>query len=188
MESGVYNTKLKPLIILFLFIFILPLASFGQVQEHAPSEHHKNHIIALIIGHTHIPRGVPSASDSGPLIVPSWGINYDFLVSKKWSIGLHTDMEIANYVIEEKNGNQLERTRPFILSIVTAYRPWKGLIVGLGFGNEFEKHHNFLVYRFGLEYAFEINESWEIGPALTYDIKESTYDAWTLGFGVVRKF
>ncbi len=176
--------------ILFAIGLLLYVSTGVNAQEVVNTSGEKNHkhSITVVLGHTHVPRGVPAAPDGGALIVPSWGINYDFRIAKKWSIGVHADMEIATYIIKGSDGTELERKRPTIISVALGYRPWKGLVVGLGFGNEFETHENFLVYRFGLEYAFEFSHDWEIAPGLTYDIKESTYDSWTIGLGVVRRF
>ena len=141
-----------------------------------------------MISHTHIPKGVESVNGSGAVIVPSWAISYSYLINQRWAVALHADMEIATYIIEDDNGEHLERNRPIIISMIGAYNPWAGMQLILGFGREFEEHQNFWVYRFGLEYEIEIGHHWDIVPALIFDVKENLYDSWTLGLGVGKRF
>lgn len=169
-------------------VIMLPLLASGQDHETQDThEHEKHHRISLMISHTHISKGVPSVENSGAVIVPSWGLTYNYRFNK-WAIGVHTDMEIATYLIEDANGDQLERSRPIIITLMGGYNLWKGIELAMGLGREFEKHHNFWVYRFGIEYNVEIGHHWDIAPALIFDIKENLYDSWTLGVVIGRKF
>lgn len=97
-------------------------------------------------------------------------------------------MEISAYIIEDNNGGQLARTRPIIITIVGIYKPWKGLELVTGFGREFEEHHDFWVYRFGVEYEIEIGNNWDIAPAFVVDIKENLYDSFAIGSSVGKLF
>jgi len=169
-------------------VIMLPILASGQdLKEEDIHEQEKRHRVSLMISHTHIPKGVPSVDNGGAVIVPSWGLTYNYRI-KKWSIGIHTDMEIATYIIEDANGNQIERSRPIIVSLLGGYNIWKGIELAVGFGREFEENHNFWVYRFGIEYNIEIGHQWDIAPALMFDIKENLYDSWTLGVVVGKKF
>jgi hypothetical protein len=172
-----------------LLLLLVPVILLAQ--EHKPDGTHEttnHHRVALMISHTHIPNGLPSVSGSGPLIVPSWGLTYNYRFNEKWTIALHTDMEVATYIIEDENGEQLQRTRPIIISFVGGYNLWKGIELAVGFGREFEEHHNFWVYKFGIEYNIELGNYWDIAPALMFDVKENLYDSWTLGLVVGKKF
>lgn len=177
------SISIKWLIWLF---FILPFTSFGQ--DHEGEEFNKHNRVSIVMGHTHIPKGVPSVANGGSIIVPSWGLNYEYWFSQKWALGMHNDMEIATYIIEDNTGGTIERSRPIIVSLLGIYNPWKGLEFLAGFGREFEKHHNFWVYRFGIEYELGIGHHWDIAPALTFDIKENLYDSWTLGLVIGKRF
>jgi hypothetical protein len=171
-----------------IFILILPILASGQESNDEEShESFKHHRISLMISHTHIPKGVPSVENSGSVIVPSWGLTYNYRINK-WAIGLHADMEIATYLIEDADGDQLERSQPIIVSLMGGYNIWQGIELALGFGREFEENHNFWVYRFGVEYNIEIGHHWDIAPALMFDVKENLYDSWTLGVVVGKKF
>lgn len=177
---------------LVAILFLLSINASLYAQEHREEHSHEaitHHRLALVIGHTHVPKAFQSTTGgTGTIIVPSWGFNYDYWFNPKWAIGLHMDMEIATYIIEDNTGSHLERERPIIVSIVGTYKPWKGLLLGIGFGKEFEPHHDFWVYRFGVEYEIELGHHWDIAPALVFDVKEDFYDSWTIGLGVGRRF
>ena len=169
-----------------LILFNLSISNAqSQEQHHTEFKHHR---LAVIIGHTHVPKGFQSSKGTENIIVPSWGFNYDYWINSSWAIGLHVDMEISTYVIEDNSGSNLERERPYIIAIVGSYNPWKGLLLGAGFGKEIETHQNFWVYRFGLEYGIELPHDWDLEPALVWDIKGSLYDSWTIGIGIGKRF
>ena len=175
----------------FLFLVLIQFYWYPSFCQHADEEHIENeevskHRISIMIGHTHVPKGVPSSGD-GPLIIPSWGLNYSFLINEKWAIGWHNDMEISTYIVDEGHGSEIERERPLITSLVGVFKPGKTVGFLAGIGREFEKHQNFWVFRAGIELEFEINESWDISPSLIYDLKESVYDSWSIGLTVGRR-
>ena len=182
--------KFKVSIRLMMFLSLLiPVTLLAQEHEENESqEDTKHHRVSLMISHTHIPKGVPSVENSGSVIVPSWGLTYNYRFNEKWALGVHTDMEIATYLIEDADGDQLERSQPIIVSLIAGYNLWQGIELALGFGREFEENHNFWVYRFGIEYNIEIGHHWDIAPALMFDVKENLYNSWTLGVVVGKKF
>lgn len=185
------NNILFPIYLRQTLLVIAALIWFtpGFSQEHEEeSEHYKHHRIAAIISHTHIPKGYHTTQGDKAIVVPSWGINYEYWFNPKWAIGIHNDMEIANYIIKTPDKIELERERPFITSVVGIYKPWKGFEFVAGFGKEFEKNHNFSVYRFALEYELEIHHHWDVAPGLILDVKEDTYNSWTFGITIGRRF
>ena len=62
------------------------------------------------------------------------------------------------------------------------YEPIANLSLFLGPGGEFEKDHNFFVFRFGVEYGIPIRNHWDVGFSASYDYKEAY---GSVGFGVV---
>jgi len=141
-----------------------------------------------MIGHTHVPKGSKRSNGDGPLIVPSWGLNYEFWLNEKWALGLHNEMEISTFVIDEGHGSEIERERPIITTLVGIFKPSHLFGFIAGFGREFEKHQNFWVFRAGIELEFEINHHWKVSPSLIYDLKESVYDSWTIGLTMGKRF
>lgn len=53
----------------------------------------------------------------------------------------------------------------------------------LGIWVEIEKHENFNLYRFGVEYGMELPQDWELGINLEYDHKIDAYASWMFGLG-----
>ena len=170
-------------IVIILFILSVQIRVMAQEHEAAPFSPHK---VAVMIAHTHVP-GAGTGTQSSGLIVPSWGLDYEYWIDPHWAIGLHNDMEIATYVVEGHEGKEIERERPVIVSLVGLFKPTHQLILLAGFGRELEKHDSYWVTRFGVEYEFEINHSWELSPSLIYDIKESVYDSWSIGLAVGKR-
>lgn len=161
--------------------------AFGQ--EHSGShDEHARHRIGALIGHTWIPLGFLPNIEQGFLAVPTWGLAYDFRVSERWALGIHTELETATYVIEETNGVELERERPFKVILATAYNPWKALVIEAGFGRELEKNESFWVYRLGAAYEIEISKGWDLAPGFIFDFKEDIYTSVTFGLQVGKKF
>jgi len=174
--------------------WVLLVVAFGtlQAQNHSSEgieeEVFKHNRLAVIISQTHVPKAFQSSTGNEGIIVPSWGLNYEYWFNHKFALGLHSDMEISQYIIEDENGQELERTRPLIIALVGIYNPWKGLELVAGFGREFEEHRKFWIYRIGVEYEIEIGNHWDIAPGLVFDIKEDLYDSWTIGLGVGKRF
>jgi len=176
-----------------LYLLFMSLNSYAQTSEENfeddnDTEKFVHHKISLVISHTHIPKGNSSAKEETFLIVPSWGLNYEYWINHKWAVGLHNDMEISTYVIVDERGSEIERERPIISTIVGIYKPNKIVNIVAGFGREFEKNKNFWVIRLGIELEFELHNRWELSPGLIYDIKESVYDSWTIGLAVSKRF
>ena len=180
--------KVRIRLMMFLSLLIPATLLAQEHEEHKTQVKTKHHRVALMISHTHIPKGIPSVKNSGSVIVPSWGLTYNYRFNEKWTIGLHTDMEIATYLIEDADGDQLERSQPIIVTLMGGVNLWKGIELAVGFGREFEEHHDFWVYRIGIEYNIEIGNHWDIAPALIFDIKENLYNSWTIGVVVGKKF
>lgn len=171
-----------------IFLIVAIVSSTAFAQDHEPEEVFKHNRVSLTFGHTHIPRGSPSVTNGSSLVVPSWGLNYEYWFTRKWALGLHNDTEIATYIVEDNTGSTIERERPVIVSIVGIYNPWKGLEFVAGFGHEFETHQSFWVYRVGIEYEIEFGHHWDLGPAFVVDIKENFYDSFTLAIVIGKRF
>ena len=171
------------------------LASFGAMGQEPEKEHASHgdferhfHSISLAIGHTHIPKGFNGVDGRKGLIVPSWGLNYEYHFNEKWVIGWHNDMEISTYVVEGEHGDEIERERQLTSSIVGIFRPGKHVGCLAGFGREFERHQGFWVFRAGIEVEFEIAHSWSLIPYASFDLKETVYDAISIGLATSKRF
>ena len=176
-------------VLLVLFITLRINTLYGQASLDETSEkQHSRHHVSIMIAHTHVPKGTEHTAGSGPLIIPSWGLNYNFHINEKWSVGWHNDMEISTYFIKDEHGAELERERPIITSLVGIFKPRKYVGILAGAGRELEKHQSFWVLRAGLEFEIEMGNNWDLAPSFIYDLKESVYDSWTIGLAVGKRF
>jgi len=176
-----------PILPVLLLLVLSSFEVFSQ-EENEKYERDSRHRIGGMIGHTYIPLGYENGKKEGFLVVPTWGLAYDYKLADRWSLGIHMEVENATYVIEQIDGVTLERERPFIIVLAASYKAWKSLIVEAGFGRELESHAEFWVFRVGLGYEIEIGKHWDLAPVLFFDLKEDTYASWTFGLQAARWF
>lgn len=171
-----------------LYLFIL-LTSLGIAQEKENSEEpfKPHHSIGLMLGHTHLREGEIDGNKKW-LAVPSIGLDYNYVFSEKWSIGLHNDMVIENFKVEDEDNEIIERSRPIASILTGGYKPGKHFTFQAGLGGEFAKEENLFVTRLGVEYSVELPDEWEFLVNVVYDNKWGTYDSFCLGIGVAKKF
>lgn len=183
---------------ILLFIFIVPLAVYGQhseqpavndiQQEQQHDVHHefKHFRAALLIGHTLIPR--LHAHEN--IFIPSWGFDLEYWPQEKWGIGIHSDLEIETFVIIRNAGEEeeIERVTPMVITLDALFKPWKDLVIQIGPGIEIEKEENFSLFRVGVEYEFELNNHWDIAPTIFYDTRFNEYHTWSIALGIGKRF
>ncbi len=164
------------------------MLAIGQ-EEHLGSEAEEDHPknkVSFVLSHTHVPGGINEEGDKSWLVRASWGIDYDYYFSHAWSLGLHSDMVLENFEIEEDNIIQ-ERSSPIAL-ILTGGRHWEHFTLVAGAGMEFAKEENFALARVGAEYGWELPAEWEIAISLVTDIKFGGYNSWVFGLGFAKLF
>jgi len=161
----------------------------AQNTEHEHSESQHKHSIALVLSHTQINEGRDENDKKQWLSLPSWGINYNFSISNKWMIGLHTDIVIEDFVVESHTGSNevIERSYPIASAIVGSYKLGSFNLM-FGSGLEIADEDTFFLLRAGIEYALEINEKYELIANITNDYKFDAYNSWAIGIGVARRF
>jgi len=166
----------------------------SEKTEHAEHSEHaeefKRHSLSLFIAHSFISQGVTSGKRDW-LIVPSFALNYNYSFSHKWALGLHTDLIVEDFVIEQEGSDEevLEREFPFSALLVGSHKLTKNFGIAFGFGIEWETTKSFAVARFGVDYGIEIpSRELEVIFALNYDIIVNAYDSFNLGFGIAKKF
>jgi hypothetical protein len=173
--------------IVFVLIF---LAHHIHAQvDLEKSTHHSKHSISLILSHTQINEGFNEKGEKQWLSLPSWGINYNYSLSTKWALGLHTDIIVEDFKVESvlKNGGTIERSYPIASAFVASYKPGKNFSFLLGAGAEFAHQNNFSLIRTGLEYGTHINHKWEFIANIINDYKFNAYNSWGIGLGVAYK-
>lgn len=177
--------------VLFIAIFfgLTITPSFCQaVEPKEESEKLLRHRISLMLGHTHIPAGEIDG-EKNILTVPTWGLDYNFQINRKWAAGLHTDIITESFNVIDFEGNrEFERERPFTMTIVGIYKPHERWSLLAGAGYEFAAEENLSLLRLGMERGWELEKDWEVFATLQYDLKFGVYDSWMIGIGFSKGF
>jgi hypothetical protein len=202
-----------------LFVFFNYTSSFSQETEHNSNStdheltdkeehhegHHKKHAISFVISHTHIKSGVKNDTGDNWIALPSFAINYNYSFNEKWAIGLHNDIIVEEFIVEDKRESGhtetfnkqkneeveipgIERSRPLASAIMVTFKPFKHIAFLAGGGMEFSKEENFGLIRFGMEFPFHIPNNWEIFGVTAYDINIDAYNSFTFGIGIAKLF
>jgi hypothetical protein len=181
---------IRTLVILFFCFFCYHSILFAQ--EHAaqiaePEHSFKHFRASAALYHTYIK--TESATDKKYLIVPSLGFDLEYWFTEKFGLGSHNDLELISFEVEKEGHTTLERENPMLFTMDALWKPYKGLVLLLGPGVEFEKTENLFVVRGGLEYEFELKSShWDISPTIFYDSRRHAYDTFSFGLGVGKRF
>ena len=173
--------------ILISFHFV----AFGQEEfsEGKSEESEGRHSIAFILSHSRIGQGRSEAGEKQFTAVPSLAIDYNYWVSEKFALGLHNDLLNETFFVEsEKNGDLIERERPFTTLLYGGYKVGGNWGFGLGVGAEFARGENYFVTRISIEYGVEIREGWEVFGSLNQDFRADVYNITSLGIGIGKRF
>ena len=135
------------------------------------------------MGYVFVPEEVNENDQSQIRIIPSFGLDYERVISPKWSIGLFNDVELSSYFINDPNQESgvLKREFVFITTLCAVYTIMDYWTVYGGAGYEFESHENFFVTRIGTEYEIPIRNNWDATFGLSWDHKE-VYNS--IGFNI----
>jgi hypothetical protein len=171
----------------YLLIIVLILINTAFAQERENEIFKPHHSLGFVVGHTNVSHGVENG-DRKWLSLPSFALDYNYVFSPKWSIGLHNDLIIESYKVETSEDEVLERSSPFATAIVGGFKPGKHFTFQAGLGGEFAKEKNFFLTRLGVEYGLEIRNGWEFIANLIYDIRWNVYDTYAVGMGISKSF
>lgn len=171
--------------------FLLLLSIHSHAQEESIEETEKGvHRISLALCHNNISQGVKD-SDTKWLSLPAWSLDYDYWLSEKWAIGLHTDFIVEDFFVKTNlsgDDEVLERSSPIAPAAVGIYKATKHSSFIFGAGAEFAKEENLFLNRIGYEWGTKITEDWELGITACYDFRWNAYDSYLIGIGISRKF
>jgi hypothetical protein len=146
------------------------------------------HRLSTGLGHIHIVNGLNTDGKKAWLTEPSWSLNYDYWLGNKWAIGLQSDIVLETFVVEDDEGQVIEREKPVALVPVAIFKPCRHFSFIAGAGVEYEKNENMMLTRLGAEFGVELPKSWEAGVALVWDDKWGNYNSWVLEFTFTRNF
>ncbi|EAZ81851.1 hypothetical protein [Algoriphagus machipongonensis] len=187
------NFYLFPL--LFILFFSTAALSIAQEMQNGEEEIEieeveGKHSIAFVLGHSRIGQGRDAEGKKQFTMVPSLAIDYNYWISKKFALGLHTDFLNENFFIEsESEGEIIERERPIAPAVMGTFKPEEHWSFALGFGGEFVAGgETYFVTRVAIEYGVEIRNGWEVLGVLTQDFRANAYNVTTLGLGIAKVF
>jgi hypothetical protein len=176
-------------------IGFLACASIARAQEAEQSAameeggFRPHHRITLMMANVHIPDIVAHEGGSKQFLLPAWGLDYDYWFAEKWAVGLHNNMILQEFKVEEgESGEEVDVSYPLSVSLTGLFMPVRHLTLIAGVGREFEKTENLSLIEFGLEYGFELPDEWELSLNLKYEDKFDAYDSWLFGFGISKIF
>lgn len=154
--------------------------------EDKPADFHR---VTLVMSHAHVPEGIKNGKKEW-LVLGAWGLDYDYWFRPRWAIGLHSDLVVENFEVEqsgeEEEESVIERSYPFATALMGIFQASEHLKLLLGAGGEFASEGSFFLIRAGLEYGWELPGDWELGLSLTNDFKVDAYNSWTMGVGISK--
>ncbi len=127
---------------------------FGNIsmaQEHNEVANHNigSHRLTLIMGNAFINNSFTDETDN-ILIVPAFGLNYDYFFNAKWGLGVHSDILMQQFKIEKHNDHEeIVRKNPIAICGILLFKPHHRWTLVAGYGVEVEKHENFQLIRIG---------------------------------------
>jgi hypothetical protein len=172
---------------IFLFISKGQAQEVEQVKAGEEAAFKPHHRITLMMANVHIPDIVAHDGGSKQFLLPAWGLDYDYWFAEKWAVGLHNNMVLQEFKVEEgESGEEVDVSYPLSVSLTGLFMPVRHLTLIAGVGREFEKTENLSLIEFGLEYGFELPDEWELSLNLKYEHKFEAYDSWLFGFGISK--
>ena len=184
------NIFLKTLMLL-LFICAMFIGRTCYAQEDSEKEtFQRHHKLSLVIGHSHVFEGIDAEGKRNVLFLPAWNLDYTYVLSRYWEIGLHTDITVEKFKVEKNldNDEVIQRSNPLAPALMGIFKPTEHWNFLLGFGEEFDIEQNFFLMRAGVEYGTEFSKGWEVVGTLSYNFRFYGYDTWGLGLGIAKSF
>jgi hypothetical protein len=180
------SSLLRNVILIALTVF--SFSANAQEEEENESESFARHRITLMMANSHIPAADNVNGDRFVFIVPTWGFNYDYWFSRRFGLGLHNDIVLQKYKIEDHADERIiERSFPVTVNAVGLFKATEKWIFAAGLGREFEKNESFNMFLLGTEYGIELPNDWELNFNLNYENKWEVYDSWIFGIGFSKK-
>jgi len=188
-ESFKFRRNKNHTLLLITAVFFMSFGAQAQTNSKTQEEVHFQHSLALVISHTQINEGKDENGNKQWLSLPSWGINYNYRLTERCLVGLHTDIVAEDFVVESQSRSNefIERFYPVASAIVGSYK-LDSFHIMFGPGVEFAKEENFFLVRAGVEYNLKININYELLANIKNEFKFNAYNSWAIGLGIARIF
>lgn len=171
----------------FKLLFLLLVFTICSLSVQAEDEHEHHSVngarLTGIMAYSLINNGFSSETDD-ILVVPTVGLNFDYYLSEKWGLGIHSDILLQQFKVEKHDDHEeIIRENPIALCAMGIYKPHHRWALFAGYGIEIEKHENLNLVRFGAEYGIPLPKHWEVALSMEYDYKFNSYGALMFGIG-----
>lgn len=180
----------KPIAITITLCFIAISRCLAQEAKTEEEPFRPNSQIGFVISHAHVFEGRNGSGNKQTLSLPSWSIDYTYNFTKRWAVGIHTDVIVEKFKVEnhskEEESEEIERSYPVAPALVGIYKLPRHWSFVLGFGGEFASEGSYALTRTGVEYSAEISKGWEVFGTVSYDFKWNAYDTWATGIGIAK--
>lgn len=168
---------------LYTFIILLVLGSYYSTAQDHKKEHPQN-FAGFFVGNTII---VQSGFQ-----MPTFGVEYVREILPNIGIGIVAEYECGSHIVQKnEEGNitsEVEREGAVLILPSAFFKIYKGLIITVGYGVEFEKHENLMLSKVGIEYKFRMHDpNWIILPSVSWDHTE-LFDGAVYGVACGYKF
>ncbi|AUP79995.1 DUF6268 family outer membrane beta-barrel protein [Flavivirga eckloniae] len=173
--------------LLFIMVLIGFVNETSAQEEQGLLENEKKNEISVLMGYAFIKRGIGIANENKGQLVPTIGLDYSRTLSKKFSLGLITDIELSSYFIETNNQTQLKRENAIVAIFAGIYKFNNRWDIEGGYGIEIEKNESFQVMRLGTSYKIPIRKNWGVSLGMSFDIKQK-YNSLSFAVGFEKAF
>lgn len=150
------------------------------------------HELNLSLGHVHVPSGVGESGRTQWLTVAGWGVNYNYWLSRRFAVGVHTDLTIESLVVvadgDDRENGTIRRSRPVAPALMLSWKPSKAWTVSAGAGREFDPEGDLNLVRVGTEFSHPLTKRWEGTAGAAVDIRPSAHGTLTVSLGLSRRF
>lgn len=150
------------------------------------------HELNLSLGHVHVPSGQVNTGRTEWLTVAGWGLNYNYWLSSRFAVGVHTDLTIESLVVvvdrDDRENGTIRRSRPLAPALMLSWKPAKAWTVSAGAGREFDPEGDLNLVRVGAEFGRPLSKRWEGTAGAAIDIRPSAHGTLTVTLGLSRRF
>jgi hypothetical protein len=138
------------------------------------------------VGNTWVRKGSHDGGVSGAVLVPTFGLDYEFWAHHRIAVGVYSDFERGRYLVEDDHDEEVVRENAFISTVVFIGEPLPGWALYAGPGIELEHHEQLWVVRIGTEYAWNLPKHWTIPLTAAWDITKH-YDSLATGIVIGKR-
>ncbi|MFN3876286.1 MAG: hypothetical protein ACK4L7_10295 [Flavobacteriales bacterium] len=177
--------------------YSLLLSAFALGMGYATAQHHSEesgkeaevrHQLAFFSGHSWVPQGRNvETGRRQSVLAPTFGIDYAYQLSERWTIGTYNDLEVLNILVDDREDRTLERENVVVLTLGAAFEFAEHWCVELGGGVETDRHGTLRVGRMALERGFPLRGRWHLGLVLSY-VNKDLYDTLGIGLAIGPRF